>query len=290
MATVDYPQPVEAFIPGVPGRVLGVLARTESQLTMRTVARLARVSANRAAVVRNALVSLGVVERRAAGSALLVQLGRQDEASQAVLALSGLRDLFMARMRHEATAVSPSPISLIVFGSFVDGTARASSDLDILAIRPIPVPGGEPTSVDSLGKLTERAGPITGTPGEPPSGRRRRGSPVGRARRVWVAGDRPSWYPAADSGLGGPGPSCVSDAGRRLGSARDDQPPNRFVLDPIQAGLFAEASKPPRSPSGRADLNRRPHGPEPCTLTGLSYFPRAPSIPRAEVRTGGPRP
>lgn len=31
--------------------------------------------------------------------------------------------------------------------------------------------------------------------------------------------------------------------------------------------------------SGRADLNRRPHGPEPCTLTGLSYFPRAPSIP-----------
>src|ERR1035437_8975786 len=82
MATVDYPQPVEALIPGVPGRVLGVLARTESQLTMRTVARLARVGVNRAAVVRNALVSLGVVERRAAGSALLVQLGRADEASR----------------------------------------------------------------------------------------------------------------------------------------------------------------------------------------------------------------
>lgn len=131
---------------------------------MRTVARLARVGVNRAAVVRNALVSLGVVERRAAGSALLVQLGREDEASQAVLALSGRWDLFMARMPHEATAISPSPISLIVFGSFVDGTARASSDLDILAIRPIPVPEGEPTSVDSLGKLTERAGRITGTP------------------------------------------------------------------------------------------------------------------------------
>ena len=25
--------------------------------------------------------------------------------------------------------------------------------------------------------------------------------------------------------------------------------------------------------SGRADLNRRPHGPEPCTLAGLSYAP-----------------
>ena len=25
--------------------------------------------------------------------------------------------------------------------------------------------------------------------------------------------------------------------------------------------------------SGRADLNRRPHGPEPCALAGLSYAP-----------------
>ena len=25
--------------------------------------------------------------------------------------------------------------------------------------------------------------------------------------------------------------------------------------------------------SGRADLNRRPHGPEPCALTGLRYAP-----------------
>lgn len=31
--------------------------------------------------------------------------------------------------------------------------------------------------------------------------------------------------------------------------------------------------------SGRADSNRRPHGPEPCTLTWLSYSPRRPSIP-----------
>jgi hypothetical protein len=26
--------------------------------------------------------------------------------------------------------------------------------------------------------------------------------------------------------------------------------------------------------SGRADLNRRPHGPEPCALAGLSHAPR----------------
>jgi hypothetical protein len=27
--------------------------------------------------------------------------------------------------------------------------------------------------------------------------------------------------------------------------------------------------------SGRADLNRRPHGPEPCALAGLSHAPNS---------------
>ena len=31
--------------------------------------------------------------------------------------------------------------------------------------------------------------------------------------------------------------------------------------------------------SGRAELNRRPHGPEPCALTGLSHAPNSAIIP-----------
>jgi hypothetical protein len=45
---VDYANPVEVVIPGVQGKVLGVLARTETELTMTTVAKLAGVSINRA--------------------------------------------------------------------------------------------------------------------------------------------------------------------------------------------------------------------------------------------------
>src|SRR5713226_10581493 len=47
--------------------------------------------------------------------------------------------------------------------------------------------------------------------------------------------------------------------------------------------------------SGQVDLNHRPHGPEPCALTRLSYAPRGRTAPRArketrilgEPRTGG---
>jgi DNA-binding IclR family transcriptional regulator len=71
---MDLGEPVKALIPGVPGRVLTVLAGTGAELTMREVAELADVSANRAIVVLNRLVHLGLVARRDVGSAGLVRL------------------------------------------------------------------------------------------------------------------------------------------------------------------------------------------------------------------------
>jgi hypothetical protein len=38
------------------------------------------------------------------------------------------------------------------------------------------------------------------------------------------------------------------------------------------------------SRSGRADLNRRPHGPEPCALAGLSHAPNALSLPQQQPK------
>ena len=88
---MDYVNPVEALIPGVQGRVLTVLARTEAELTMRSVAELAGVSANRATVVLNRLVRLGIVERRDVGASALVRLVRENEAARSVLSLVDLR-------------------------------------------------------------------------------------------------------------------------------------------------------------------------------------------------------
>jgi len=89
-------------IPGVQGRVLTALARTETELTMRTVAELAGVSANQATVVMNRLVHLGLVERRDVGSAGLVRLVRDNEAARAVLALVDLQHRVLARLAGEA--------------------------------------------------------------------------------------------------------------------------------------------------------------------------------------------
>ena len=94
---MEYGNPVEAVIPGVQGRVLTVLARTEAELTMRSVAELAGVSANQATVVLNRLVRLGLVERRDVGAAALVRLVRENEAARSVLALVDLRDGVLAR-------------------------------------------------------------------------------------------------------------------------------------------------------------------------------------------------
>lgn len=161
---MDYVRPLEAVIAGVPGRVLGVLSRTETELTMRAVARLAGVSVGRANVVVNRLVALGMVERREAGPAVLVSLVRDNEATRAVLALARLWDGVMARLRIAARAIDPAPASLVVFGSFAARTADEHSDVDVLAVRPAGVKADDPRWVESLGRWADLARRIIGNP------------------------------------------------------------------------------------------------------------------------------
>jgi hypothetical protein len=161
---VDYVRPVEALVPGVHGRVLGVLARTETEMTIRTVARLAGVSAQQASVVVAELVSLGVVGRREAGSSALVRLERDNEAAALVIALSCLRERVMGRLRDMARVMTPVPASLIVFGSFARGETSSTGDLDVLAVRPDSVPADDAGWVDALGAWDRAARQIVGNP------------------------------------------------------------------------------------------------------------------------------
>ena len=101
-------------MPGVRGRVLEVLARTDAELTMRTVARLAGVSVNRAVAVLNSLVSLGVVERREAGSAALVQLVNDNEAARSIVALAQLFDRVLIRLKEEANLPDGTTVYVVV--------------------------------------------------------------------------------------------------------------------------------------------------------------------------------
>lgn len=93
---------VEALIPGVQGRVLGVLSRTSTELTMRTVAQLAGVSAQHASVVTGRLVDLGIGERRDVPPASLLRLAPDNLAAQAVASVANLRSATLKLSNHTA--------------------------------------------------------------------------------------------------------------------------------------------------------------------------------------------
>ena len=160
---VDFARPVEALIPGVQGRVLAVLANTDSELTMRTVATLSGVSSNRASQVLNRLVSLGLVERRDVGNSALVRLSRQSEAARLVAECADLHSRVIHRMRSEAKKLRPAPSCLLAFGSFARREARDDSDIDILAV--IDGVGAEQiAATESMGRWSDTVMHMTGNP------------------------------------------------------------------------------------------------------------------------------
>ncbi len=161
---MDYSAPVEALLPGVQGKVLGVLARNHAELSMRAVARLAGVSPQQSSVVLGHLIDLGLVERRDEPPVALVRLSPDNVAAQTVAALASLRQTVLHRLADLAASISPAPASLVVFGSFARAQARAGSDLDVLAVRPAGPPGDGNGWTDSLGAWTDRARRIVGNP------------------------------------------------------------------------------------------------------------------------------
>jgi predicted nucleotidyltransferase len=160
---VDYSHPLEALVPGVQGRVLAVLARTDTELTMRGVAELAGASPQQASVVLGRLVELGVVERRDVPPVALVRLAKENLAAQAVLAVARLRHDAIERLRVLAARIEPAPASLVVFGSFARGEAGTTSDVDVLAVRPL-AGNADDSWTDSLGQWADMATRVLGNP------------------------------------------------------------------------------------------------------------------------------
>lgn len=164
MSDVDYRRPVEALIPGVQGRLLGVLARTSTDLTMRGVAELAGVSPQQASVVLGKLVQLGVVERRDVPPASLVRLAPDNLAAQLLMPIAGLRGAALDCLRELAASVTPAPASLVVFGSFARGEAGPDSDIDVLVVRPAGLLGDANDWTDSIGQWADQATRALGNP------------------------------------------------------------------------------------------------------------------------------
>lgn len=133
---MDFVHPVQAVIPGAQGKVLAVLAETTAEFNLRTLARLAGVSVAQASRVMPGLVELGVVERREVPPSSQFRLIRENVAAQAIVQLARSRDTALAQIADAAADLVPSPVSIIVFGSFARGEADEQSDLDVIVVRP----------------------------------------------------------------------------------------------------------------------------------------------------------
>lgn len=123
---------------GGPGRtaVLRLLASQTSELTGRQIAELVGMSQPGIAGSLNHLASLGVVQRRRAGRAILHQLDRENLLVQTIVlpALAAEANLIEDLKAQLRAAFEPLAVSLVLFGSVARGESAPGSDIDVLVV------------------------------------------------------------------------------------------------------------------------------------------------------------
>jgi DNA-binding transcriptional ArsR family regulator len=126
------------------GDVLEVLARAETSFTGRELARLVGASKEGVRRVLARLVEQGIVTSEPAGAAQMYRLNRDHLAAPAVIALAGLREELLTRLRRELAGWKPPACYGALFGSTARGQERPDSDLDLFLLRPDGIGGDHP--------------------------------------------------------------------------------------------------------------------------------------------------
>jgi predicted nucleotidyltransferase len=156
---MQFSEPASSVVPGLHGRVLGVLARTDRPLTGRAIAALLRTPASPSGVqkVLDDLVGNGVIIAEPAGRARLYTINRDHVAYNAIEQLAGLRERLLERIKTEADSWELPAKAIWLFGSTARGQGDANSDLDLLVVRPDDVDDSDPRWLDQLATLSAHA-------------------------------------------------------------------------------------------------------------------------------------
>ncbi|WBQ06583.1 nucleotidyltransferase domain-containing protein [Kribbella sp. CA-293567] len=165
---MQFSDPLSAAFPGLHGRVLGVLVKTERALTGRALAGLLHPPASYSGVqkVLDGLVRSGLVFVEPAGRAKLYTMNREHLAAAAISELASLRELFISRLQAEAETWEVPAAAVWLFGSTSRGQGGPDSDIDILVVRPDEVSDSDPRWLTQLETLAEHATRWTGNPCE----------------------------------------------------------------------------------------------------------------------------
>jgi predicted nucleotidyltransferase len=130
---MDVGRPYADVVPGVRGAVLATLAQLAVPVTVRALARHARVSPQGALQVVNELAGAGIVTVAPAGRALMVSLNHEHLAVEPILGLVGLRARLVERVTTELAGWSNLAGGWL-FGSAARGDGDLNSDIDLLLV------------------------------------------------------------------------------------------------------------------------------------------------------------
>lgn len=128
--------PYLAVFPRVWGATLLALHRTVAPMTGREVARRAGVSQPAALAALGHFVEHGLVRSQPAGRAYLYSLNDEHLASAGVAKIFGIRAALVERLKQALSHWELPPAHLSLFGSVARADGDATSDVDLLVVRP----------------------------------------------------------------------------------------------------------------------------------------------------------
>lgn len=159
---MNVSKPFTAISPGVDADVLVVLAGSTKPRSGRELARRAGRSNTGVQHVLDRLVEHGLVNREEVGRTFLYELNRDHLLAPTVEQMAGARVELVRRLRDAINAWKVSPVHASLFGSAARGDGDASSDIDLLVVRPADVDPEDPTWRDQLDALADRVRRWTG--------------------------------------------------------------------------------------------------------------------------------
>ena len=156
---MDVSKPFTAISPSVDADVLVVLAGSTKPRSGRELARRAGRSNTGVQHVLDRLVEHGLVSREEVGRTFLYELNRDHLLAPVVEQMAGARAELVRRLRDAIDGWEIPPAHASLFGSAARGDGDASSDIDLLVVRPAdvdPDDAGWCGQVDGLADLVRR--------------------------------------------------------------------------------------------------------------------------------------
>ena len=160
---MDFSHPLQTVSAALGGDLLQVLARADRAWSGRELAREVGASPVGALKALDRLVGHGIVVRDVAHrNAHQYSLNREHLAAPAVMALANLSQALVSRLKEEIARWAVQPAAATLFGSTARGQAERRSDIDILVVRGHATDADDPTWMQQLLDLEQRASTWTG--------------------------------------------------------------------------------------------------------------------------------